>query len=451
MIKRRIAVVSCVSIVALACAFTLAGTARADILIRNVTLYDGTGAAAVKGANILVKGERIAQISTSPIQAGGAAVIDGTGKFVMPGIMDSHVHIRGGQGGSVREGNARRPIVDRSMALPTLLGYLYSGVTSVYDSGNNAPFIFPLRDDERADKIVSPRIFTSGGVISVPDGYGGGPTALKATTWEETKPQLEAKIEREKPDMLKLIRANPPTLSDEMIKNITGFALSKGVRSTIHSSTEANTTAAILNGVSAFAHPVIRERPSDALLKLLVDRKIPMSTTSVGYITIAKLQDEGGMAYLDSPLFKATMPEADLASEKGPVRDDYIKNGTPASFKAAEPTAKANLKRLFDAGVILTSGTDKAYGGYTHMELAFLASAGIPPAALIKIATLNGALYVGREKDLGSIESGKYADLLVLNADPGADVKNFQAINAVIKNGQQIDLAKLDLPVNRKK
>jgi imidazolonepropionase-like amidohydrolase len=85
------------------------------------------------------------------------------------------------------------------------------------------------------------------------------------------------------------------------------------------------------------------------------------------------------------------------------------------------------------------------------MELGFLNKAGIPAFDLIKIATLNGAIYMGQDKNLGSIEVGKYADLLVLNADPAADVNNFQAINAVVKNGQRIDLAKLDLPVNHRK
>jgi imidazolonepropionase-like amidohydrolase len=250
--------------------------------------------------------------------------------------------------------------------------------------------------------------------------------------------------------MLKLTRADPPTLSDDMIKHITDFARERGFRATIHSSTEPNSTAAILNGVSALAHPVLRSQMSDAFIKLVVDHKIPISTTTVGFITNGRLLEPGGMAYLDSPLFKATMLEADLAAIKGPERDEYIKTNVAQSMKSLEPLAKSNIKRLFDGGVILTSGTDKAYGGYTHMELAFLNEAGISAFDLIKVATLNGATYIGREKDFGSVQPGKYADLLVLNADPGADVKNFQAISAVIKNGQEIDRTKLDLPVNHR-
>src|SRR5689334_18892729 len=111
-----------VSTIALACALAFVGVARADILIKNVTLYDGTGKAAVKGANILVKGERIAQISTAAIAPGNATVIDGTGKFVMPGLIDSHIHVKGGQSGPVFAGNNRTPINEPEVAKPTLVG-----------------------------------------------------------------------------------------------------------------------------------------------------------------------------------------------------------------------------------------------------------------------------------------------------------------------------------------
>jgi imidazolonepropionase-like amidohydrolase len=86
-----------------------------------------------------------------------------------------------------------------------------------------------------------------------------------------------------------------------------------------------------------------------------------------------------------------------------------------------------------------------------HQELELLAQSGLSAFDCIQIATLNGAKYVGREKDFGSIEKGKWADVLLLNADPAADVKNFRTIAAVIKGGKQIDRAALDLPVNHKK
>jgi hypothetical protein len=215
----------------------------------------------------------------------------------------------------------------------------------------------------------------------------------------------------------------------------------------VHASTELNSEASVLNGITALAHPVLRSELNDSYIQLLVDRKIPISTTTVGYAMTPQLLD-GDTSIWDGRLFKAEMTEEELAKAKGADAQASVKSGAALVSKAALPYAKKNIKKLFDAGVILTSGTDRPIGAFTHVELGFLNAAGIPAFDLIKIATLNGAIYVGREKDLGSVEVGKYADLLVLDADPAADVKNFQAINTVIKNGQKIDFAKLDLPVN---
>jgi imidazolonepropionase-like amidohydrolase len=257
--------------------------------------------------------------------------------------------------------------------------------------------------------------------------------------------------------MLKMIREQQglygskavPTLSDEMFKRITDYARQNGFRTTVHVSSEWNAEAAALNGVTAMAHPVQRAVLNDSFVKLLVDRKIPISTTLINYTQIARYGDADGLAFLDEPLFKATMNAAER-QEVNEERAGFVKINLPATFALGVPYAMTNSKRLFTAGVTLTSGTDRGYGPFVHMELAALNKAGIPAFDLIKVATLNGAVYIGREKDLGSVEAGKYADLLLLNADPAADVKNFQAIDTVIKNGQRIDLAALDLPVNHR-
>jgi imidazolonepropionase-like amidohydrolase len=95
-------------------------------------------------------------------------------------------------------------------------------------------------------------------------------------------------------------------------------------------------------------------------------------------------------------------------------------------------------------------GTDQSNGPAVHRELELMAGGGVPPLNAIRIATLNSAVFLGRERDLGSIEEGKIADLVLLNADPLADINNMKRIDLVIKNGQIVDRSKLDLPVNRK-
>src|SRR4051812_40325677 len=140
------------------------------LVIRNVTLIDGTGRAPVPNATVVVEGARITQVTTQTVTApAGAQVIDGRGKFLIPGLIDVHVHLRGGSG----NGNTQ-PITaaQEQTGLTALHSFLYCGVTTIFDAGNQSSFIFALRDKERGGAIVSPRIFATGGTVTSPGGHG---------------------------------------------------------------------------------------------------------------------------------------------------------------------------------------------------------------------------------------------------------------------------------------
>ena len=111
--------------------------------------------------------------------------------------------------------------------------------------------------------------------------------------------------------------------------------------------------------------------------------------------------------------------------------------------------AQENLRKINEAGGILAAGTDQTTGPALHRELELLADAGIPPSDIIRIATLNGAIYLGKERDMGSVEEGKIADLVLLAADPTVDIRNAEQIVQVIKGGQIVDRSRLDLPANQ--
>lgn len=426
------------------------------LLIRNVTVIDGTGAPAIPNADVLVKDGKIEAVSTERVKARNAIVVDGTGKFLIPGLIDSHIHLPGGQSGSVTAAGERKLTMDKKTATKVLHGYLYSGVTSIYDSGNNTDFIFAMRADERGGKVVSPRIFAGGGTVSVPGGYGAGASAIKVGTWEQAKPELDARFAG-KPDMLKLILdrqglfANKavPTFSNEMFKRVVDYAHENGVRTTVHISAEWDAEAAVNSGVDALAHPVMRSLANDTLIKILADKKIPISTTMVVFNNIARVADD--TSFFDDPLIAAVMEPEERERGKTSERERYITSGMSPMFKLMMPYALDNMRRLYQAGAVLALGTDRAFGPAVHQELELLAKVGVSPFDCIKIATLNNAIYLGKENEMGSIEKGKVADLLLLDADPSIDIKNFRAISAVYKNGKKINMAALDLPINHKK
>ena len=124
-----------------------------------------------------------------------------------------------------------------------------------------------------------------------------------------------------------------------------------------------------------------------------------------------------------------------------------------ARYRQQGEMAAANTKALFDAGVTLAAATDSgmiglAAGSSMHLELRALNQAGIPAAYLIRAATLNSAAVAGKTRDYGSVEAGKFADFLILSADPIDDIGNLQAIERVVKHGKEFRQTDL-LPVAR--
>ncbi len=119
-------------------------------------------------------------------------------------------------------------------------------------------------------------------------------------------------------------------------------------------------------------------------------------------------------------------------------------------MKIMTPVAQENLKKINAAGGVVALGTDQSLGPTVHRELELLVGGGIPTSEAIRIATLNAAIFLGKAREVGSVEEGKLADLVLLDANPLEDINNTKQINTVIKNGKIIDRGQLDLPVNRK-
>ena len=128
----------------------------------------------------------------------------------------------------------------------------------------------------------------------------------------------------------------------------------------------------------------------------------------------------------------------------------YTSLGWSSWFKTTLKYSMENVKRLHDAGVTIALGTDRTIGPLTQRELQLYGEAGISPLEAITMGTLNAAKYLDREDDLGTIEPGKLADMVLLEADPLQDIRNTQHIVSVFKGGVEIDRDALQLPRNQK-
>ncbi len=428
------------------------GAAADTLLIENITLIDGTGRPPVAGASVLIDGDRIKQISRNSIDSPSKTRrIDGTGQYLIPGLMDMHIHLRGGVE-VTPEG--LKTSHDRAKGIRALHSYLYAGVTSIYDAGNDSDYILKLREDERRGDIVSPRIFATGAIVTYPGSHGSGEFSTLVDSWPEAIPALDAHIAR-KPDILKLTyeergwgaRPMIPILPVDLMQRIISYYNDRGIRTTVHTSSEYRARQAIFAGIDTLAHPIIQGPVTDDFARLMGAKKIPMvSTLTIGenYSRLAEHPE-----YLDEPLYRATLTSKEIEILKTEKRREYQERKWTWWMKIMTTIAQENVRKINAAGGVLVAGTDQSSGPALHRELELMAAAGIPASDIIRIATLNGAIFLGKERELGSIEEGKIADMVLLAADPTADINNTKKIIQVIKGGQVINRSKLNLPINR--
>lgn len=429
-------------------------SAAPAILISNAQLLDVSSTAPLRPVNVLVEDGRISRVVPAevPLEAPlSAERIDGKGGVLMSGLMDVHVHLAGGT--KVSKEGLRAADLDYAAGTRALHSYLYAGVTTIYDAGNNPDFIFTLRAREREGELVAPRILATGGIVTYPGSHGSFEGATLIDRWPEGAALADAHIARA-PDMVKFtyeergwgLRPMIPMLPLELLRTLAEYWNDHGIRSTVHVSGEKRAREAIFAGVDTLSHPVIQGPVSDNFVKLMAARRIPMaSTLTIGenYSRLAEHPE-----FLDEPLYKDTLTPEQRKDLLEKTRPAYAKDQWTWWMKLMTPVAQENIRRIDAAGGIVALGTDQSNGAAVHRELELLVAAGITPREAIRIGTLNAARFLGKEETLGSITEGKIADMVLLDADPSTDIRNARRIRAVLKDGVLIDRSRLQLPVN---
>ena len=445
---------SIVFALALALVPVLAGAAE-RLIIDHVTVIEGTDRAPQPDMAVIIDGAQIAAVTPSQLAGNESGRrIDARGKYLIPGLFDVHIHLRGAAQPSGP--NVKWDDASRGEALGALASYLYSGVTTVFDAGNFPKLILPLRADERAGKILSPRIFATGNAITYPGSHGDR-ISIGISDFEKDKALLDAHIAEQQPDMVKLMmeeegwgsRPMITLLTADLAEKIVRYYNQHGIRATAHVSNEFRALEAIYAGLDTLAHPVIQGPVSDSFVKLMAAKKIPFaSTLTIGenYTRLAEHPE-----YLDQPLYAASLTVAERNKLKTETAAEFRARTWTTWMKIMTPIAQENIRKIHAAGGVVACGTDQSSGPAVHRELELLAAAGIAPLDVIRIATYNSAVFLGKADQLGSVQVGRFADLVMLDADPAVSVDNVKAIALVMKNGEIIDESKLPLAGGKKK
>jgi len=274
-------------------------------------------------------------------------------------------------------------------------------------------------------------------------------------SWPEAIEVLDAHIALN-PDMVKFTydehgwgtRPLIPLLDAELMARAGRYFNEHGIRTTVHISHEYRAIEAIEAGIDTLAHPIIQGPVSMEFVQLMASKKIPMvSTLTIGE-GYSRLVDNP--EYLDQPLYRDVFEPEVIERMKSGMRDRYAARPWTTWMKVMTPVAQENLRKIAEAGGVIVLGSDQSDGPQTLRELELMVAGGIPEPEAIRIGTLNAAIFMGRERDSGSIEVGKVADMVLLSANPLEDIRNVAAIDLVVKGGQVIDRGALDLPVNRR-
>ena len=424
-----------------------------NVVIEHVTLIDGTGRPPRADTTVVVENGVFTRIDDSKIAKRSAAtVVDGRGKFLIPGMMDMHIHLLGAGAWKDSSAQSERPI-DYDVGLRTLQGFLYLGFTSVYDAGNNPEFILALRDRERRGEIVAPRVFATGQLLTYPGSWSVGYAGIAVQDWPATTKDLDLQISR-RPDVQKItyeamgVGPNPlvAQLPRDLLNRMVEYLHARGVRTTVHISNERMARDAIEAGIDTLAHVPATGVLSQNFVELVAKKRLPIQTSLTVLDEIRAMKT--GVDFLRTPEYAAVADAREIEVREA-TRQRYLNLGWPDWFAALYPYVQRNVKRIHDAGGVLVLATDRTYAPAALRELELVAETGIPPLDVLRIATLNGAAFLGREHEIGSIEVGKIADMVLLTADPSIDIRNVRHIEKVWKGGKEIDRGRLDLPINR--
>lgn len=427
----------------------------ASVAFLNVDVLDVVTGSIAPNRNVLVKDGKIASIVPGTEKVEAAKTIDGRGHTLLPGLIDSHGHT-----GSTSDPpwDSGTPDADANM-----LGYLYCGVTRVFDPGAHDEEIFERRADIESGELLGPHLYVAGPVFTAP---GGHPVPMmeinipsfvswyfiphltrEVATPEAAKASVEALL-TSKPDFVKMaidrIPAKAPRLEPKVAAAITKTANADGVRSVAHIGTTQDAIDAAEAGVAAWIHGVYKERLTDEAITRLKSFDIPMMPTLVVFDSYATLGRERRVeTTLEGEMFSETylrsydqMPED---FELDPAMTEFV-----VMLKKQRKDSLDNVRRLHAAGVTIIAGSDAQaavfHGPGLHRELRLLERAGLPRIEVLRSATLNPARFFAKSDDppFGIVSEGKQADLILVEGNPLEDLRALENIRAVVLGGEPL-------------
>lgn len=393
------------------------------VAFTGATLWDGSGAPPMTRATLLVRDGRVVSVGVGAPPT-GVPVVDLSGAFVIPGLINTHGHVTGYWAPDGVADPAARLEADLKL-------YARYGITTVNSLGGEPPEALAVRRMQDRVPLGRSRLHFAGPVIT-------------STNTEDAAAAVAANARAEVDWMKIRVDDNLGTtekLSWPVIETVMKESHELGLPVATHLFYLDDAKQLLRDGSDLIAHS-IRDTDVDAAVIALLRGNgvcyVPTLTREVSTFVYAERPD-----FFDDPFFQRYADPDEVARVSAPAfKADMAASPAAARYRVALTQALKNLATLMDAGVTVAMGTDSGPEGrfpgyFEHMELTLMADAGLTPSQILRSATGVAAECLGLG-DVGTLERGRWADFLVLEADPLADVANTKTLRSVYVAGAEI-------------
>lgn len=437
---------------------------NAQLLIHNVSIVDVENEKILAPQDVLITNGIITAIGKKIQAPKGSRIIDGKDKWLMPGLVDAHVHFF--QSGGLY---TRPDAIDLRQYQPYakeiewthqnmeqfLHRYIHAGITTVVDVGSTANFL--RQRDTFRNQLNTPTVYMTGPLLTTYE-----PNAFKNLSDDEpfylmkTPNEAKAYVQKElqlKPDFIKIWyivlgrdKDSSARASLPLVQAVIDEAHKNHLRVAVHATERITAMLSVQAGADYLVHDVEDEIVDYAFIQLLKSKATVLCPTLVvsdnydralggNYKPTAEDIRFAHPVPLNSMNDINTLPDTAVTH-----RYKNLVMNRVARREKQDSICYVNLKRMYDAGVMIATGTDAGNIGTQHVssyfdELLAMQKAGMTVWGLLQASTINGAKAIGRQNEFGSVKKGMRADLLLLSKDPTLSVSNWQSIEKVICRG----------------
>ena len=430
-------------------------------LIRNARVFVGDGRIVDPGS-VLVSNGTIAGVyeGAGPEAASlKAEIVEASGKTVMPGLIDVHVHM-GAPGGMYAD---PKDFMSEHISERGLAQYLYSGVTTVKSTGDTLDSSIALRKRVADGDLLGAELFVSGPLFTTEGGHGTeyfswleGPAKVAAEEQFVRTPKSSDQA-REQVRQLKIagvdaIKAVLETgrtgmlfarMDLAMFRAVVEESTQERLPASVHTGNARDVEDAVDAGAASIEHGSFSDAIPDAVFAKMAKNGVAYDPT-LSVLEAMREFSAGRTDLLRRSLVQQAVSQKLLTGTAAAMKEAKSTNAERAAgIDGAIRIAQDNLRRAWKAGVPLVTGSDAGnmlvfHGPTVHRELQLWVEAGIPPAVALQAATLNAAKLLRADQRIGLIAAGKDANLLVVDGDPTREISATERISMVVLKGERI-------------